>query len=130
MAANSPYAQKALLDWMLGGAVPTRPSARYMGLSIGAPSSTSASEATASGYARQTFSAAAAGTPASSGTVSNAAACVFTFSAAQTIRGIHIWDAVSGGNMLFYASHSAASSVMASGDTFSFAIASVILNMA
>jgi len=101
-----------------------------MGLSIGAPSSTSASEATVAGYARQTFSAGAAGTPSGSGTVSNAAAIVFTFSAAQTIRGMHIWDAASGGNMLFYASNSAASSVMASGDTLSFAIGSVIVGMA
>jgi len=126
---TSQYMQKAMLDWVLGGATPTRPSAWYMGLAIGAPTSNAGSEATASGYARQTFSALAAGTPATSGTTMNSNAIIFTFSAAQTIRGFTIWDAVSGGNMLRFGALSAASSVMASGDTLSFAASSVILKM-
>jgi len=126
---TSQYMQKAMLDWVLGGASPTRPSAWYMGLAIGLPSSISASEATVAGYARQTFVALAAGTPATSGTVMNSGAIIFTFSAAQTVRGFTIWDAASNGNMLRFGALSAASSVMASGDTLSFAASSVILKM-
>lgn len=122
------WAQKALLDWALGGATPTRPPALFAGLAIGTPSSISASEATAAGYARRTVTMAAAGTPASSGTATNNVAFTFTFNAAQTVAGFHLWDATTAGNMLFYGQLSA-SSIMASGDTLAFASAALAVKI-
>lgn len=108
MANISQYLTKAMLDWSMGGATPTRPGAWGVGLSLGAPTSVSGSEiTTGSGYARQspgTF--AAAGTPTSSGTATNTAAMTFgPFSGAASISGIQIWDTVlslNSGNMLWY----------------------------
>lgn len=89
--------QKSLLDWMLGGATPTRPGAQFVGLSLGAPTSAASSEiATGSGYVRQTALFAAAGTPTSSGTASNSAAMTFgPFSSSQVVSGLFIADTVS-----------------------------------
>lgn len=99
MPALSAYAQKAVLDWLLGGDTPTQPSARWLGLSYGAPSSTNGSEiATAS---RATVNVAAAASPG--GSASNAAAVVFAaFSYASTVSGWQLWDASTGGNMLWF----------------------------
>ena len=58
MAAISAYAEKAMLDWILGGAAVTQPSTRAVGLSLGAPSSTSGCEITTTyGYTRQSVGA-------------------------------------------------------------------------
>jgi len=105
MAALSAYAEKATLDWLLGGATPTRPTAWSVGLSLGVPSSTSGSEiTTGSGYARQTVVMPAAASPA--GSVTNTAAMTFgPFSGAASITGLQIWDTIltlNSGNMLMY----------------------------
>ena len=105
MAALSAYMQKATLDWMYGGATPTRPAAWGVGLSTGVPSSTSASEiGTASGYARATVVMPAAASPV--GTVQNTGSMSFgPFSTAATISGIQTWDTMlsaGSGNMIEY----------------------------
>lgn len=104
MAAVSAYAAKAILDWSLGGATPTRPGAWAFGLSLGSPTSVSGSEiTTGSGYARQTGIFAAAASPGGSAT--NASACTFgPFSGAASVSGIQIWDTIltlDSGNMLY-----------------------------
>ena len=38
------YAEKAVLDWLCGGAAVTQPSSRYVALATSAPGSLSASE--------------------------------------------------------------------------------------
>ena len=105
MANISAYLSKAALDWVLLGAAPTRPSTIAVGLSLGSPTSVSGSEiTTGSGYARQTATMAAAGTPTSSGTATNNNAMTFgPFSGAASISGIDIWDTVltlNSGNLL------------------------------
>lgn len=105
MAALSAYAEKAVLDWLLGGATPTRPAAWAVGLSLGVPSSTSGSEITTGiGYARQTLVMPAAASPA--GTVQNTAALTFgPWSTAESITGIQIWDtllSLNSGDMLMW----------------------------
>lgn len=104
MAAISAYAEKAMLDWVLGGAAPTRPTTWTIGLSVGTPTSVSASEiATGSGYTRQTVAFNAAASPAGSG--SNAGAMTFgPFSSGCTVQALHVWDtsAATVGNMLWY----------------------------
>lgn len=94
MANISQYMQKAMLDWSLLGATPTRPSAIFVGLAMGAPSSVSGSEvATGSGYTRQTCGFGAAATPTSSGSASNTNAMTFgPFSSSQAISGLFLID--------------------------------------
>jgi len=105
MANISAYLSKAALDWFCIGATPTRPATFAVGLSLGSPTSVSGSEiTTASGYARQTATMAAAGTPTSSGTATNNNAMTFgPFSGAASISGISVWDTVltlNSGNLL------------------------------
>jgi hypothetical protein len=109
MANISQYMTKAMLDWALLGATPTRPVGIFVGLSLAAPTSVASSEvATGSGYARQgsaTSVFAAAGTPSGSGTATNTLAMTFgPFSSSAVISGVFISDTVSSnaGNGLFY----------------------------
>lgn len=133
MSNVSAYLEKALLDWSLGvAATPTRPAAWMVGLSLGAPSSTSGSEmANNSGYTRQTVTIAAAASPA--GSASNANAMTFgPFSTAYAITGIQIWDtqgSTNTGNMLWYGNLSAARTV-ASGDSLVIAAGALLITLA
>jgi len=123
-----------MLDWLLGGAAVTRPTSRYLGLSLGTPSSVSGSEGSWSGYTRQALAFGAASTVASSGTAINTAALTFSANAAVTatpVRGYEIWDTNLGtnsGNMLFYGQLSASSSLV-SGDTLSFASGAIVISL-
>lgn len=103
MAGIAAYAEKAMLDWVLLGATPTRPGAMSVNLSLGAPTSVSGSEiATGSGWSRQTCVFSAASSPAGSSVNSGA----MTFGPALTaavFSGLQVWDTVAtGGNMLWY----------------------------
>ena len=112
MANISQYLTKAMLDWTLQGANPTRPAAFGIGLSQGSPTSISGSEiGVTSNYSRLTAGAAsnscfsAAGTPTSSGTTMNISNLTFGPLSAATISGLQIWDTVlsnNSGNMLYY----------------------------
>jgi hypothetical protein len=104
MANIAAYMEKAMLDWGLGGATPTRPAAWAIGLSLGSPTSISGSEiTTGSGYARQTGIFGAAASPA--GSASNNSACTFgPFSGAASVSGLQVWDSMlslNSGNMLY-----------------------------
>jgi hypothetical protein len=129
MANNlSDYAEVALLDWICGGATPTRPTTRYLALHTGAPGETGASnEVSTSGtnYSRQaiTFAAASSGSAASSNTPT------FTNTGTDfgTISHLSIWDASSGGNCLWQGA-ATASKAIANGD--SYAVASGSLTVA
>lgn len=132
MANVSAYAAKAMLDWLLGGATPTRPGTgqHALGLSFGTPSSTSGSECSVTGYSRRVMNLAAAASPA--GSASNGGSVAFTVLSACTLVGWQLWDtqlASNSGNMLFQGLLSA-SSVMASADTLTFAIGAVKISLA
>ena len=132
MANIAQYASKALLDWICGGASPTQPTTRGIGLSLGVPSSISASEVgAASGYTRQTVTFGAAGTPTSSGTVTNANAMTFgPFSTAQSISGLVVADTLAaGGNLLFYGTLTTARTVQP-GDSLVIAVAALTITLA
>lgn len=105
MANIAAYLEKAMLDWVLLGATPTRPGTVAVGLSLGAPTSISGSEiTTGSGYARQTATFAAAASPGGSATNNNAMT-FGPFSGAASISGIDLWDTVltlNSGNLLWY----------------------------
>jgi hypothetical protein len=124
----SAYQQAQVLNWMFSGAAPTANTTWGVGLSQGIPTSVSASEATITGYTRQTASWAAAGTPSGSGTVVNKSAVLFTPKAACTFIGIQLWNSTAGGSMIAWGTLSA-SSVMASGDIASFAASSIVVTL-
>lgn len=98
--SKSNYAETAVVDWLMGGATPTRPSARYLALHTADPGETGATgEVSTGGYARQavTFNA------ASSGAATNSSTHTFTPSGANwgSITYFSVWDAVSAGNCLY-----------------------------
>lgn len=107
MAGISAENAKLMLDWSLGGATPTRPTAgsQAVGLSTGVPTSVSSFEvATGSGVTRQIAGFAAAASPA--GSASNGSAMTFgPFSGACTISSLHVWAtnaSAAAANMLYY----------------------------
>lgn len=132
MANISQAMTKSMLDWVLLGATPTRPGATFVGLSLVAPTSVASSEvATGSGYARQSGIFAAAGTPASSGTVTNNSAMTFgPFSSSAVINGLFISDTVSSnaGTMLFYGNLATVRTPL-TGDSLVFAVGALTITL-
>jgi hypothetical protein len=131
MAGISAFLQKGMLDYSLLGSTAGRPVAWSMGLSLGIPSSISASEiATGSGMTRQTLQMAAAASPA--GSASNTNALTFgPILSSATISGLQIWDtaASTGGNMLWYGTLTTARALNA-GDSLVFSAGSLIITLA
>lgn len=126
MANNlSNYAETAMLDWIAGGATPTRPTTRYLALFTATPGeSGGGTEVSGSGYARQTIAFAAA----SSGATSNSGAVTFTASGGSfgTVTSVGIFDASTSGNLLWYGPLTA-SKTIADGDSFQVAIGAATL---
>ena len=132
MANIAAYAQKAMLDWCLGGATPTQPATRALGLSLGVPASTSGSEMTTGlGYTRQAGTFGAAASPAGSAT-NNAPVTFGPFNTALTISGIQLWDTIltlNSGNMLWYGTLTTART-LASGDSLVIASGALTISLA
>ena len=131
MANISSYLQKAMLDWVLGGATPTQPASRLVALSLGTPTSVSGSEVGSnSGYIRQSALFSAAASPA--GSASNTAAMTFgPFSSSNAIQGAVLYDTISinSGNMLWYGTLLTARTVL-SGDTLVIGTGSLLITLA
>jgi hypothetical protein len=131
MAGISTYAQKALLDWVLLGATPTRPGALGVSLSLGSPSSVSASEiALGSGITRSTVLFAPASSPA--GSAYNSSAMTWgPVSSACTVSGISIWDTASStnGSYLWYGLLSTPRTLGA-GDSISIPATGLVITLA
>lgn len=131
MANISAYLSKAVLDWVNGGATPTRPGSRLAALSLGTPTSVSGSEvAPNSGYLRQSALFDAAASPA--GSNSNTAAMTFgPFSSSNAIQGLVIYDttAFTAGNMLWYGTLLTARTVLP-GDTLVVAAGALLITLA
>lgn len=130
MANISAYLSKAMLDWCLQGATPTRPSALWAGLAAGTPTSVSGSElGTQTGYSRVTALFSAATSPL--GTASNSAAMTFgPFSSTGSILGIQLWDGspVASSDMLWYGTLQTARTVGV-GDTLIIAAGALIITL-
>lgn len=122
------FAEKAMLDWVLGGATPTQPASRLAALSLGTPTSVSGSEVGSnSGYARQTALFGAAASPA--GSASNTASMLFgPFSSSNAIQGLLIYDTISinSGNIWWYGTLLTARTVL-SGDTLVVPVGGLII---
>ncbi len=130
MAALSDYAEKLVLDYLMTSGTATRPTDWYVALYTAAPSdSGGGTEVSGSGYAREAATFAAASTPG--GTTSNTNTIAFTAVGGSwgTITHIGIFDAVTGGNLLWHGGL-AASKTVGDGDTIEFAIGNLNLTVA
>jgi hypothetical protein len=120
MANLSDWSENNLLDWLMGGASPTRPTARYVALFTAAPSDTGGgTEVSGGGYARQAITCGAA----AGGTTSNDNEITFTATGADfgTVTHIGIFDATTAGNLLWHGAL-AASKAVGDGDSLVFAV--------
>ena len=123
--SKTDYAENAVLDWLLGGAAPTRPTARYVALTTTTPTDAAAgTEVTGGAYARvaATFAAASGGSTSNSGTVT------FPTPTANwgTVTHFEIWDALSGGNRLYWGALGTAQAIN-TGNTPSFAAGALVV---
>jgi len=122
MGSFSDYSEDKILDHVVGKTSFTMPTA-YVALSTADPKDDASGMAEPSGgsYARVTTSG-SDWNASSGGAISNANAITFPEATGSwgTITHFAIYDAASGGNMLFHGSLSASKSVT-SGDTISFA---------
>lgn len=130
MTAKTDYAEKAVLDWVLLGATPTRPSGVWLALHTADPGeSATTAELVGNGYARLpvTFGAGSSG----AGTATSTNAQLFTASGSGfgTVTHASLWDAVSGGNAL-YKGATAASKTVAAGDQLNFPAGAIVVTEA
>jgi len=130
MAALSDHAEALLLDWLMTTGSATRPTAWYVALYTAAPSdSGGGTEVSGSGYSRQAVTFDAASSPG--GTTSNAGVVSFTASGGSfgTVTHIGIFDASTGGNLLWHGAMTASKTV-ADGDTLEFSVGNIDLTIA
>lgn len=128
MANLSDWSENALLDWLMGGSAPTRPTARYVALFTAAPTDAGGgTEVSGGGYARQAITCGAA----ASGATSNDAEITFTASGAAfgTVTHIGIFSASTAGNLLWHGALSA-SKVVDDGDSLVFAVSDIDFTLA
>ena len=115
MSGLSNYLENKLLDHALRNTTYTPVTAVFLALYVGSPTDAGSGGAEVAATRQAiTFGA------ASSGTVSNSSSISFTSMPAVTVTHIGVFDASSGGNLLFHGALSA-SVVAASGDTFTIA---------
>lgn len=130
MSALSDYAEKLLLDWLMTTGTATRPTTWRLALFTAAPSdSGGGTEVSGNGYSRQSVTFAAATSPG--GTTENTGAVSFTASGGNwgTITHAAIFDAASGGNMLWWGALTA-SRIIYDGDTLNIAAGDLDLSLA
>ncbi len=109
------FLETEILDHVFAGAAYTAPSTKYIGLFTAAPGETGGgTEVSGNAYARQTMAFTTSGD-----TTSNNAALEFPTATGSwgTITHVGIFDAVSSGNLMVYATLTA-SKAIASGDVF------------
>jgi hypothetical protein len=116
--AKSDYLERKSLDHNLGTATFTKPTAVYASLHTTSPlDAATGAEVSGGSYARQavTFTAAATNTGVTS--ASNTANVSFLSMPTATVSHVGIYDAATGGNLLYHAAL-AASKSLTSGDNF------------
>jgi len=109
------FLETEILDHVFAGAAYTAPSTKYIGLFTAAPGETGGgTEVSGSAYARQTMAFTTSGD-----TTSNNAAVEFPTATGSwgTITHVGIFDAVSSGNLMVYATLTA-SKAITTGDVF------------
>jgi len=128
MSALSDYAETLLANFIANATTATRPTTRYLALFTAAPSdSGGGTEVSGSGYARQavTFGAASSGVTANTSTHTYTAAG----GAWGTITHFGIFDALTGGNLLWHGAVTT-SRTIADGESLTVAASAFTLTMA
>ncbi len=122
--AKTDFLENELLDHVLNNAAYVAPATIYVGLFTVMPADdgTGGTEVSGGSYARESVSF----TVAAAGAVSNNGAVTFTQATALwgTVLGMGLFDAISGGQLLYYGTL-AASKTVDNGDTISFANAAL-----
>lgn len=129
MSALSDYAEKLVLDWLMTNGAATRPTQWYVGLFKSAPNDAGGgTEVSGGGYSRKAVSFNAASTPG--GTMSNSALLTWTASGAAygDITHIGIFDASTGGNLIWHGALTASKNI-GDGDTFQIAAGNLTLQI-
>jgi hypothetical protein len=130
MPAIGAFLEKLYLDFATGAATATQPAARWAALSIGTPTSVSASEmGTLTGYSRLTSLFGAAASP--TGSASITAAMTFgPFSSVGSALGVALFDGspVNSSDMLWYGTLATART-FGIGDTLIFAAGALTLTI-
>jgi len=129
MAALSNHAEKLLLDWLMTSGTATRPTTWFLALYTAAPSDAGGgTEVSGAGYSRQAIAFDAASSP--DGVTTNSGAVSFTASGGNygTVTHIGIFDASSGGNLLWHGAMSAPRTVNDT-DTLTFSAGAVQLTL-
>lgn len=113
MAGKSQYLENALMNWMKGSAFPTAPATVWVALFTTAPTNdagASAVEATGGSYARAAITTTTqfsviTGAPGAPAQISNSGVVTFATPTVSwgTILAIGIYDAVTAGNLLYWA---------------------------
>lgn len=128
MSAASDYLEDKLLDHSLATTAYTAPAGVYVGLHTGSPGddNSGANEVTGGSYARKAASFAAS----SGGSASTSATITFDAATANwgTISHIGIYDASSGGNLLFHGAVTT-SKTIESGDTFQISSGNLTISL-
>jgi hypothetical protein len=130
MSALSDHAEKLVLDWLMTAGTATRPTSWFVGLFTAAPSdSGGGTEVSTGGYSRKSVSFAAASSPG--GTTQNSGIVTWTAAGANygTVSHVGIFDASTGGNLLWHGALSASKTVN-DGDTIQFAAGNLTLTLA
>lgn len=130
MGSKSNFLELEVLDHVLGGADYTRPATVYIALYTVTPSDTGGgTEVTGGSYARATVTNNATNWPAASaGSKSNGTEISFTAATADwgTVVAFGIFDASSGGNLLYWGDITPNRSVP-NGATAKFSIAGIVI---
>lgn len=132
--AKSNYLENASLNHNLGTATFTKPTATYLGLFTSDPTdAASGTEVSGNGYAREDINFTTATTGSATGPVTADGAIEFTASGGNwgTITHFAIYDALSGGNMLYYGQLSDSNGkTVTDGDSLRFAVDSITITEA
>lgn len=130
MSQLADYAEKACLDWLMGGATPVRPSARYLALFTSATTDAGGgTEMSGGGYARQAITLGA--TTLGGGNCTNTNALAFAIAGLDPAAFTHaaVFDASTGGNMLLHGPLTAAKD-LGDGDILEFLAGTLIFTLA
>lgn len=128
MADNkSDYLERKLLDHALGTTTFTKPTNVYISLHTANPTEAgTGTEVTGGSYARKVMTFSGAATVSSVTSASNASDIVWTALPSTTVTHVAIWDALTTGNMLYYAPLSA-SKVIAAGDGYTVSTGQLVV---
>ena len=129
MSAASDYTENLALTYLLTSGSATRPTAWYVGLHTADPTDAgTGAEVSTSGtaYTRKTVA-----FTVTNDTASNSGTVTFNAATANwgTISHVGVWDAASGGNLLFHGSVTSAKTIE-TGDTFQISTGNLDITLA